>query len=936
MASHISGGEVFYKYIGPGTTPNTDEYRVTVRLFRECTSNGQILNTEVVNIGIFNASNNTLYTILPLNKLWQGDPPVLQNTPGAIPCLTGDGSLCYQMGLFDSVIDLPRTANGYTLSWVRCCRQQVINVENTPYPDSAKGSTFITHIPGTNQLPNGFNSSAEFVVKDTVLVCAGRPFKLDFSAFDPDNDSLAYTFCTGYSGATPGNPNPLPTQTLALSPLPYIIPYSGGSPLGNTVNIDAHTGIISGIAPATPGKYVVMVCVEEYRGGRLINVHHKDFILKIADCSFASAQLNPAYLTCNGFGLQFENQSSSPSIYSYFWDFGVPGVANDTSSQPQPFYNYPDSGTYTVKLVVNRGGSCGDSTTTLAKVYPGFAANFGFVPKCLPDLTAFIDSSTTKYGQVATWNWDFGDTSGTSNTQNPQYAYQTAGTRYVKLTVTNTKGCTDTLTKPLSIRHKPVLTLTVKDTAICIHDSLQIHLSVTPASTVVWQPATNIDSLHALSPTVFPATATTYVVLANDGLGCTNTDSVRVRINSLPTVITIPDTVMCSGTSIQLLTTGTAASYQWQPATSLSSATATSPVASPKATTQYVVTAYSSAGCLSKDSVYAKVNNSPAVTTAGDSTICLGGKARLLATSPATVSYSWRPTSGLDNPNTASPVATPLQTTVYTIAVTDSNTCTSYDSLTITVAPKAVFAITPPYKNICLGDSVQFTASGGQVYRWYPVTNLSNDTAATVIVYPQSTTTYGVVIASTTCNTRDTLHATALVSLPFKLAVSQLNNVDCFTPQARLRVTGGAQYEWSPAATLDNPYSANPIATPTANTTYYVTAGNGTACFERDSIQVKILTTGAPNAYYLASAFTPNGDGHNDCFGVKDWGPIKSIQFSVYNRWGERVFYSESPTGCWDGTYTGVLQASGTYVYQIWANTVCGAVYRKGTVVLAR
>ena len=936
MASHISGGEVFYKYIGPGATPNTDEYRVTVRLFRECTSNGQALNTEVVNIGIFAAANNTLFTILPLNKLWQNDPPVLQNTPGAIPCLTGDGSLCYQMGLFDSVIDLPRSATGYTLSWVRCCRQQVINVENTPYPDSAKGSTFITHIPGTNELPNGFNSSAEFVVKDTVLVCAGRHFKLDFSAFDPDNDSLAYTFCTGYSGATPGNPNPLPAQILSLNPLPYLTPYSGGSPLGSTVNINALTGIISGIAPATPGKYVVKVCVEEYRKGRLINTHHKDFILKIADCSFASAQLNPAYLTCNGFGLQFENQSSSPSIYSYFWDFGIPGVANDTSSQPQPFYNYPDSGTYTVKLVVNRGGSCGDSTTTLAKVYPGFAANFGFVPKCLPDLTAFIDSSTTKYGQVATWSWDFGDTSGTSNAQNPSYTYQTAGTRNVKLTVTNTKGCTDTLTKPLTVRHKPVLSLTVKDTAICVRDSLQIHLSVSPASTVVWQPANYIDSLHALSPIVYPTSTTTYVVLVDDGLGCTNTDSVKVRINSLPRVITIPDTVTCTGTPIQLLTIGTAASYQWQPATSLSNATTLSPVANPTVNTRYIVTATSTAGCLANDTVYVKVNTSPTVGTSADSLICVGGTARLLANSPENVSYSWLPTTGLDNPYTAAPFASPAQTTVYKVTISDSNACTARDSLTITVVPQAAFAVTPPYKNICRGDSLQFAASGGQLYQWYPVTNIINPTAATVTVYPQSTTAYRVVITSTTCNTRDTLNATAIVSLPFKLTVTKLNDVDCFNPQVRLSVTGGAQYVWSPASTLDNPYSANPIATPIANTTYYVTAGNGTACFERDSIQVKILTTGNPNSYYLASAFTPNGDGHNDCFGVKDWGGIKSIQFSAYNRWGERVFYSESPIGCWDGTYKGVLQASGTYVYQIWANTVCGAVYRKGTVVLVR
>src|SRR6476620_4318593 len=91
LASHISGGELFYEYLGPGSTPNTDSYKITMRLFRECNSTGQQLNTEMVTIGIYHRGDNTLYKPLFLPKRWTGNvPPVLQNTPGAIPCLTGD------------------------------------------------------------------------------------------------------------------------------------------------------------------------------------------------------------------------------------------------------------------------------------------------------------------------------------------------------------------------------------------------------------------------------------------------------------------------------------------------------------------------------------------------------------------------------------------------------------------------------------------------------------------------------------------------------------------------------------------------------------------------------------------------------------------------------------------------------------------------------
>ncbi|HXL58643.1 MAG TPA: hypothetical protein VN958_20415, partial [Chitinophagaceae bacterium] len=75
FASHISGGELFYEYIGPGTAPNTDLYKITMRLFRECESNGQELNTERVTIGIYNNSDNTIYTTLFLPKQWSGNIP---------------------------------------------------------------------------------------------------------------------------------------------------------------------------------------------------------------------------------------------------------------------------------------------------------------------------------------------------------------------------------------------------------------------------------------------------------------------------------------------------------------------------------------------------------------------------------------------------------------------------------------------------------------------------------------------------------------------------------------------------------------------------------------------------------------------------------------------------------------------------------------------
>ena len=235
FATHISGGELFYQYIGPGTQPNTNKYKITMRLFRECTSNGASLNGETVNIGIYYNASSQLYTTLLLAQQWSGNPPVIQNTPGAIPCLIGNVNVCYQVGTYSNFIDLPNNnADGFILSWVRYSRQEMTNIDDDPVGTRAVGGTFITTIPGTTVMPTGFDNCPQFVVKDTGIVCAGKHFVLDFSANDADGDSLSYSFLPAYDGGSNADPNPTPTQFLSLIRLPYLSPYSGGFPLGAT------------------------------------------------------------------------------------------------------------------------------------------------------------------------------------------------------------------------------------------------------------------------------------------------------------------------------------------------------------------------------------------------------------------------------------------------------------------------------------------------------------------------------------------------------------------------------------------------------------------------------------------------------------------------------------------------------------------------------
>jgi gliding motility-associated-like protein len=729
FASHISGGELFYEYLGAGSSPNTDLYKITMRLFRECSSSGQQLDGEKVTIGIYNRSDNTLFTTLFLNQQWSGPVPRLENTPGVIPCLTGDASLCYQIGTFSNTISLPRSPNGYILSWVRCCRQNTDNLNDEPFETNAAGATFVTQIPGTNLLPDRANNSPQFVIKDTALVCAGNEFKLDFSAIDKDGDSLSYGFCDGYNGGSLTVVNPAPFPVLSLVPLTYLSPYSGSFPLGPDVTINAKSGIISGNAPSAPGKYVVNVCVYEWKNkDTLLNTHRKDFILKVGDCDFTAAELKPSYITCDGFTLTFANESTSANIHSYYWEFGDPNSATDSSTNPTPTYTYKDSGTYPVKLVINKGEQCSDSTTSSALVYPGFIPGFKVNGSCFFNPYQFIDLTTTKYGIVDSWRWDFGDPSVTTDTsllQNPSYKYPNVDSLNVRLIVTNSKGCTDTLIKSIVISDKPDIILPFHDTLICNIDSLQLHASTTDTGAdFTWTPAININNINSPDPIVSPQNQTTYAVTVNDK-GCINTDSVKVNVISSVDLFAGTDTTICLTDTIQLRPVTNGLHFTWSPATGLSDPAAKNPFVVPLSATQYHVVA-SVGKCSTADDINIRVAPYPVANAGTDTSICFGATTVLKGTSSA-ASFAWSPSNSLLHANTLTPLAGPQSTTTYTLTVMDSIGCPKpgSDTVTVHVIPR-IPAFAGRDTTIVAGEPLQMNASGGTVYSWSPVTGMDN------------------------------------------------------------------------------------------------------------------------------------------------------------------------------------------------------------------
>jgi len=127
-----------------------------------------------------------------------------------------------------------------------------------------------------------------------------------------------------------------------------------------------------------------------------------------------------------------------------------------------------------------------------------------------------------------------------------------------------------------------------------------------------------------------------------------------------------------------------------------------------------------------------------------------------------------------------------------------------------------------------------------------------------------------------------------------------------------LSASGGTSYAWDPPAGLDDPTSQTPLASPAYTTQYVVTVTDATSgCSTNLSVTV---TVEKDDNLFVPSAFSPNGDGYNDLLYFRG-NNLGALKFSVFDRWGTKVFETTNPDKGWDGMYKNKKAAAGVYTY---------------------
>lgn len=739
---HIVGGEVYYVYVGVDPSTHKSIYTLTLRLFRNCYSEANaapLPSGVILSIFVNNAPYNRIQDINVTRSSYQ------TSTLTTYPvCISFKPPVCYQIGTYSKNVELDDNTAGYQIAFQTCCRAGSINViDNSNSMDGSPGATYVGLIPGTSQLPAGHNSSAVFKLKDTALICGSSRFSLDFGALDADpEDSLSYNFAASYDGG-----NILDASNQPAGPPPYrsleydeVKNFDPQNPLGPGAVINHGNGVISGVAPAE-GNYVVCVAVFEWRNGRIISIHRKDFILVVSNCKIPQAALPATYMNCDSLSIQFPYTDKSRLVHSYHWDFGVNGTDVDTSNLQSPSFLYPDTGTYRISLIVNRGEQCTDTGYANVIVYPGFNPKFGVFGNCVNEPYQFRDSSTTKYGTVNYWQWNYDisnvDPDG-SSLQNPDFQYATTGTRTVQLIVGNSKGCLDTVYQTVDIQNAASLYTLSHDTLICSIDSLQLQ-AITAGSLggydFSWTPSYNITNTTIADPLAFPKTTTIYRVSIDDHRGCSSSDSIRVNVIDRVSLDLGPDPGICQGDSILLNPTTDGLKFSWSPAMGLSDPTLKNPEAAPSSTMQYSLTA-SVGHCSTTSAFNIKVVPYPQANAGPDTAICYGFST-VLQGSIKGAYFNWTPVDDLSNGQRLNPTASPLQTTAYILTVTDTLGCPKpfRDTVLVTVYPK-VAAFAGNDTSVVVNQPLQLHASGGENYSWSPSTGMDNPFINTPVITP--------------------------------------------------------------------------------------------------------------------------------------------------------------------------------------------------------
>lgn len=542
-SSHIVGGEIYYDYLG------NNQYRVFVSVYRDCNTATGADFDNFLPLGVFDQFGNTVQNVTISFPGDQNVPVVFNN-----PCVTPPNNICTENSIYEIVLTLPPIPGGYTVAYQRCCRTpEITNIVNP----GDNGFTLSCQIPG-DAGNNYINSSPRFNDYPPLLLCNNDDLVFDHSATDPDGDQLQYSLYLPNNGASDILPNPSPIPPPPYGNVTWSNGFTTANPLGPgaSINIDPNTGMLTA-SPNLTGSFVVGIKVDELRNGVVINSTKRDFLFRVFNCEIemqailpgSNADLPTFVDYCQGLNVQFVNNSFGGTNYE--WDFGDPTTTTDVSTAFEPSYTYPGPGQYEVRLVVNPGWSCTDTTYMDVIVNNPMVVSWSSQDSlCVID-NSFDFVATTDGPPTTQFTWSFGPanpSTATGQTVN-DVSFTQGGNIEVTVQAENNL-CVAEYSNTVFLFDEPTAEIILPDNYECNGLEVQFQSQVTNATDFLWNfgiagPANQSTLPNPIVDFINPGTYTVSLT-ASSSPTCTVTTSEDITVKEKIEVDFIPsDDSMC-------------------------------------------------------------------------------------------------------------------------------------------------------------------------------------------------------------------------------------------------------------------------------------------------------------------------------------------------------------------------------------------------------
>lgn len=457
---------------------------------------------------------------------------------------------------------------------------------------------------------------------------------------------------------------------------------------------------------------------------------------------------------CLGTAVQFTNSSTiSTGTMTYSWDFG------DTTSSIDinPSHLYASIGIKNVTLVVTSNNGCSDTVAHSLIINPLPVADFSAGNACFDAPVQFTNLTTIAFG-TATYHWAFGD--GTTDTAaNPSHVYPALGTYTITLTATSNAGCTDVVTKSITIHPNPTANFLAQNA--CVDNAINFtNLSSASSGsyTSFWQFGDGLTSIDKDPAYIYHTDGNYQVTLTvTSNFGCVDSITRTVTAYPKPTVA-FTWTDVCIGEAMNFhnnttVSGATISGYQWFFGDGdYSAAPQPSHLYALPGTYRVTLVATSSLGCIDSVSNVVIVHGLPnaEIRALGPTSFCDGDSVTLSAGLTGTDFYHWSTGDRTQN-------ITVKESDLYHVTVTSQFGCQDSDTISVTkwLLPNADAGNDTL---ISKGYLAHLHGSGGVSYVWTPSETIDYPNAQNPDAKPLTTTTFTVLVTdSNGCQASDSV-----------------------------------------------------------------------------------------------------------------------------------------------------------------------------------